>query len=208
MVAFDLDGTIGDTIPLSLEAFRQAVSPYVGHTLSEAEILQTFGLNELGMIKAVAGEQWEKALADFYPLYDKLHNCCLLPYKGINDIVNCLSSKGVKVSLITGKGMKACRITLEKFGMVDLFCDIETGLETRPNKTEAIQKLLMKYNLQPTEFYYVGDAVSDIIDAQKAGVVCLSAAWGNFADVKELSKLNAENMFFTTEQLLEIFSAL
>jgi len=208
MVAFDLDGTIGDTIPFSLEAFRRAVSPYVGYTLSDAEIFQTFGLNELGMIKTVTGGQWKEALADFYLLYEQLHDSCLFPYKGISDIIDCLNGRGVKIALITGKGMKACKITLEKFGMADSFCDIQTGLETRPNKAEAIKNLLEKYKLQPDEFYYVGDAISDIKDAQNAGVICLSAAWGDFADVKELSKLNAENIFFTTEKLLDFFSNL
>ena len=208
MVAFDLDGTIGDTIPFSLEAFRRAVAPYVEYTLSDAEIFQTFGLNEIGMIKTVTGGQWKNALADFYLLYEQLHDSCLLPYKGIYNIIHCLNEKGVRTALITGKGMRACKITLEKFGMTDFFCDIVTGLETRPNKTESIKHLLEKYKLQPNEFYYIGDAVSDIKDARNADVVCLSAAWGDFADVKELSKLNAENMFYTTEQLYEFFSML
>lgn len=206
MVAFDLDGTIGDTIPFILEAFRRAVSPYAGHTLSEEEILQTFGLNEIGMVKAVAGGQWEKALADFYVLYEQMHDRCLFPYDGIRDILDLLARRGIKTALITGKGQKACRITLEKFGMTDLFCDVETGLETRPNKTEAIQKLLRKYQLQPDEFYYVGDAVSDIINARKAGVACLSAAWGSSADGKELRRRNAGRVFSTTRQLYEFFS--
>lgn len=29
LVAFDLDGTIADTIPMCIEAFKQAVTPYV-----------------------------------------------------------------------------------------------------------------------------------------------------------------------------------
>ena len=37
LVAFDLDGTIGDTIPLCLAAFREATTPYVDHELSDEE---------------------------------------------------------------------------------------------------------------------------------------------------------------------------
>lgn len=51
MVAFDFDGTIADTIPMCIQAFKKAVSPYTGHELTEYEILQTFGLNEIGMLK-------------------------------------------------------------------------------------------------------------------------------------------------------------
>ena len=50
LIAFDLDGTIGDTVPMCIRAFEKAVSPYAGHMLSEREISQTFGLNEVGMI--------------------------------------------------------------------------------------------------------------------------------------------------------------
>ena len=46
LIAFDLDGTIGDTVPMCIRAFEKAVSPYAGHTLSEREITQTFGLND------------------------------------------------------------------------------------------------------------------------------------------------------------------
>lgn len=60
LIAFDLDGTIGDTVPMCIRAFEKAVSPYAGHTLSEREIMQTFGLNEVGMIKKVAGENGGK----------------------------------------------------------------------------------------------------------------------------------------------------
>lgn len=51
LVAFDLDGTIADTIPMCIEAFKQAVTPYASKILSEDDIVKTFGLNEEGMIK-------------------------------------------------------------------------------------------------------------------------------------------------------------
>ena len=41
LVAFDLDGTIGDTIPMCIKAFRQAVSPYAGHLLTDREVVET-----------------------------------------------------------------------------------------------------------------------------------------------------------------------
>lgn len=61
IIAFDLDGTIADTLPMCLAAFRKAVQPYVARTLTEEEIMQTFGLNEEGMIRQVAGMRWREA---------------------------------------------------------------------------------------------------------------------------------------------------
>ena len=46
LVAFDLDGTIGDTIPMCLKALKKAVTPYdTLNDVSENDILETFGLN-------------------------------------------------------------------------------------------------------------------------------------------------------------------
>ena len=46
LVAFDLDGTIGDTLPMCIQAFKEATQPYAGRELSDEEVVQTFGLNE------------------------------------------------------------------------------------------------------------------------------------------------------------------
>ena len=74
IVAFDMDGTIADTIPMCIKAFRNSISPYIGHELSREEILHTFGLNETGMVKAVVSQNWESAIEDFYCQYELLHN--------------------------------------------------------------------------------------------------------------------------------------
>lgn len=201
LIAFDLDGTIGETVLMCIRAFEQAVSPYAGRTLSEREITQTFGLNEVGMIKVVAGEKWREALHDFYPVYEQMHDECPEPYEGIRELIHTLKDAGILVALITGKGEKSCRITLEKFGMQDLFCCVKTGAEDRPNKAEAIEELLDAYHVEKDEFYYIGDAVSDVTACKKAGVPCLSAAWGTTADISRLEEANPSRIFFSVEDL-------
>ncbi|WP_290565189.1 HAD hydrolase-like protein [Akkermansia sp.] len=201
LIAFDLDGTIGETVPMCIRAFEQAVSPYAGRTLSEREITQTFGLNEVGMIKVVAGKKWREALHDFYPVYEQMHDECPEPYEGIRELIHTLKDAGILVALITGKGEKSCRITLEKFGMQDLFCCVKTGAEDRPNKAEAIEELLDAYHVEKDEFYYIGDTVSDVTACKKAGVPCLSAAWGTTADISGLEEANPSRVFFSIRDL-------
>ena len=92
LAAFDLDGTLADTIPMSIESFGLAVSPYAGHTLSREEIIQTFGLNEVGMIKAVVKDRWEEALRDYYRIYEELHDRCEAPFDGIVPLIGAAGS--------------------------------------------------------------------------------------------------------------------
>lgn len=98
-----------------------------------------------------------------------MHQSCPAPYEGIRELIETLQKAGVLVALITGKGDKSCRITLEQFGMRDLFCSVKTGAEDRPNKAEAIEELLHDFRLNKDEFYYIGDAVSDVAACKKRG---------------------------------------
>ena len=97
LVAFDLDGTIADTIPMCIEAFKQAVSPYASKILSEDDIVKTFGLNEEGMIKEVVSEDWEKALIDFYVIYKEMHTVYIQPFVGIRELITEVKGKGVVI---------------------------------------------------------------------------------------------------------------
>lgn len=201
MIAFDMDGTVGDTLPLCVQVFGEAVSPYAGHKLSEVEIVRTFGPNEEGMIKAVIQNGWEQALADYHKLYESMHASCMEPFDGIRELIQSLKDKGILVAMITGKGAESCQITLEKFRMKELFCDVETGRADYPCKAEAILKLLDKYHLRKEEFCYVGDEVTDVRACHAAGVRCLAAAWKPNAS-KE--RLKAENSWYVFEQVEDL----
>lgn len=206
MIAFDLDGTISDTIPMCIEAFRKAVSPYAGHELTTEEIVQTFGLNEIGMIKAVVSEDWELALNDFYSAYEKMHYTCSTPFPQINELINYLKEQNISVALITGKGERSCNITIKKLGMERVFDEVMVGSEKHNNKAEAILELLRKYQVKESEFYYIGDTVSDINACKDAGVVCLSAAWADSTDTAQLREMNEQFIFEDVSALKNFIS--
>ncbi|MDR3366227.1 MAG: HAD family hydrolase [Prevotellaceae bacterium] len=213
LVAFDLDGTIGETISMCIQAFVKAVSPYTDRRISEEEIVRTFGLNEEGMIKAIAGERWRAALADFYAHYRAMHGMCASPFDGIRELIGALKARNVLVALVTGKGKESCEITLEQFGMQSYFDCIETGSPEKNRKAEAFIHLLQKYNLQPDELVYVGDAVSDVSSCREAGIRCLSAAWASSTDASRLEECNKGCVFLTVKAVEEhimqlVYSAL
>lgn len=205
LAAFDLDGTLADTIPMSIESFSLAVSPYAGHTLSREEIIQTFGLNEVGMIKAVVKDRWEEALRDYYRIYEALHTRCEEPFDGIVPLIEGLKARGVIVSLITGKAERSCRITLKRLGIERLFSDVIPGNEYENRKAENILSLLEKYSLSKEECVYIGDAASDVTASRKAGVRCLSAAWSESADRDALREVNPGDVYENIISLAQVF---
>ena len=154
------------------------------------------------MIKQVVSEDWEKALIDFYSIYEQMHTICLQPFVGIRELITDLKEKSIITPLITGKGQRSCDITLRHFEMETLFDTIYVGSPERNNKAESMVKLMANYNIQPTEMVYVGDEFSDITACCKVGVRCLSAAWE--ASPSKMEKLEKENqgyVFSSVESL-------
>ncbi len=197
-VIFDLDGTIGNTIPMCIQAFKEATRPYTPHELSDEEVVQTFGLNEEGMIKCVVDAcHWQQALCDFYVVYTRLHSVmCPAPFSGIIQLIEALKRNGVIVSLVTGKGKRSCYITLRQFGMTDVFDKVMTGSAERNTKSEALRVLMHTFRLSSDEVVYIGDTVSDIAECRKANVRCHTAAWSILQEnVSLLEEYNAGNVF-------------
>lgn len=202
MIGFDLDGTLADTIPMCIKAFRNSVSPYTGHILSDEEIVKTFGLNEIGMIKAVAGEHWKLALKDFYLEYSRIHGKEVkAPFSGVSELLQKLKEHNIILALITGKGEKSGQISLEQLSLTQYFDEILYGSEKAQNKSEHMEYLINKYQLDKKDFCYVGDTVGDIGACRKVGVTCLSAAWQRISPVEELKKINSPYVFSDVKEL-------
>ncbi len=190
-------------MPLSIEAFCESVSGYIDHELTEKEVVETFGLNETGMVNAIVRENRESAMRDFYERYEILHREVTEPFPGILELFAFLREKNVMLALITGKGERSCEITLEKLGLSELFEEIRYGSETAPNKKENIEDLLRKYSVSKEEFCYIGDALGDIEACRRAGVECCSAAWQEACDPVMLEKYNPGRVFCSVGKLQE-----
>jgi phosphoglycolate phosphatase len=203
LVAFDLDGTIGETLAMCIQVFQKTVSPHIGRMLPEEEVVRNFGLNVEGMLKKVVGEHWRVALDDYYVHYKAMHYMCASPFDGIKEFICELKARNILVALVTGKGKRSCEMTLNQFGMENYFDCMETGSSEKNIKAEAFCDIQKQYDLQPDELVYVGDAVSDINSCNEAGIRCLSAAWAKSADLNRLEKYNKEHVFLTVGALKE-----
>lgn len=212
LAAFDLDGTIADTLPLCIQAFQQGVSPYAGRMLTEAEITALFGHNEVGMIQKLAPGHCSEALKSYYAAYAQLHDQCPQPFEGVLPFISTLKENGMIVSMITGKAEESCWVSLRRFHMEDVFDDVLTGSPLGNNKRERLLQLMQKHGLTAQECIYIGDAVADVSAAHAAGVSCLSAAWFDSADVAALQAVNPGLVFPSVaamqRHLLQLLKAL
>lgn len=197
-VIFDLDGTLANTLPLCIEAFKQSVEPLTNRFISDAEIIATFGPSEEGTIMALAPNHYDKGVADYLNYYEQLHDMCAVCFDGMKEILQALKNKGVRIAMVTGKGKHSTDISLRHFELTHFFEMIETGSPKGPRKAEGIQIILDGLtDINKDEVIYVGDAPSDIMASRKAGIQVVAAAWADTAEPEKLQELTPDEIFYT-----------
>ena len=179
---FDMDGTLGDSLPFILIALRETFERFSGCTLSDAEIGAMFGPTEEGIIaRRVAPEAYPQALAFFLERYAGLH--AAQPFPGICELLAELKARGLRVAVATGKGPGTAAISVRAYGLEGLIDRLETGSAQGGIKPELIRRVLEGWGLPGSAAAYVGDSRSDMDDARTAGVLPIGAAWTRSATV-------------------------
>ena len=197
LAAFDFDGTLADSVDFCLTCFDKVFEKFMGEKApTREEIYQTFGMNEPGVIRHFMGGFVPEAEEYFYQLHRNLHKeWCSDVYAGCRELLDFLQEKSLPMTILTGRSETTCRISLEVLALEKYFINIQNGSPEKNDKAAQMRYLLEKYNLQPEELVYIGDAVSDAEAAHRAGVKCLSAAWAKSARISELEKVNPGLVF-------------
>ncbi len=193
LVIFDFDGTLCDSIPLCIRAFRAAIEPLAGRAVSDQEIIATFGPSEEGTIQALIPAYLEEGTAAYLRCYEAFHEDCRV-FPGMRELLANLREKGLKTALVTGKGAKSCVISLQKLGLSPLLDGVETGSPEGPCKPAGMKRLLAQFEVRPEEAVYIGDAVSDIQASREAGIGVISAAWCASAEWAELEAAHPDGL--------------
>lgn len=200
LVIFDLDGTLGDTIPLCVKAFHEALEPIIHKTLTDKEIIDKFGPAEAAVIKAFAPDRIPEGLKAFHERYKSLHDMCPDPFPGIREVLDCLKKHKVHVALVTGKGKESTDITLNQFNLASYFEFIENGnpdTEVKPSGIQSVYERLP--DVDKKEILYVGDSPGDITASRKAHIKVVAAAWASTAEPDKLKKLEPDEIFYSVE---------
>ncbi|MGL4943287.1 MAG: HAD family hydrolase [Thermoguttaceae bacterium] len=200
-VIFDMDGTIADTVPLCVAAVHRAVEPLLGHSISDEEILATFGPSEEGTIHALLSDRYEEGLVSFFEQYRQLHCMCSTPFDGIVELLHSLKDQAHILALVTGKGPHSLEISMDVLGLNNIFDAIETGVPHGPSKPVGLQNVMRKLDLSPKDCVYIGDAPSDIVACRAVGMSIISAAWDTAVDVEKIQNLKPDHICFTVEEL-------
>jgi len=200
---FDFDGTIGNTMPLCVAAFRDALEPLAHRQIADAEILATFGPSEDGTIRALLPDHFEQGLARYFDSFARLHDQWPEPFPGIRGLLDYVKQTESFLGLVTGRGPRNLAITLTRYGLTDMFQVIKTGRPEGKVKESCIDEIFTAYPLRREDTIYVGDTAYDIQAAHACGIRAVAAAWAPTVDLAQLQAAKPDYCFETVDAFSE-----
>lgn len=194
-VIFDLDGTLGDTLPVCFAAFRGVFEEFRNVTYTDAEIRAMFGPTEEGILEARLPEDGGEPFARYLALYTAHHELAPAPFAGIVPLLDELEARDVPVAIVTGKGPRSAAISLDRWGIADRFSHVAAGGAHGNIKDVNMLRILEAWDAHGPDVVSVGDAPSDVHAARAAGITAVAAAWASTADRTVLETEHPDELF-------------
>lgn len=191
LIAFDLDGTLLDSVPDLAVAVDQAVRSmgYPGVTEPQvrdyvgngADVLMARALSQSQTIDpSLSDEVRRQARERFDDFYQQTGHKLSHLYANVQQTLADLHRAGFTLALVTNKPFKFVPDILVQHGIDTYFTDVIGG-DSFPNKKPdpmALNWLLDKHQLSAAQMLMVGDSKTDILTAKNAGCASFGLTYG------------------------------
>lgn len=169
---FDFDGTLADTLPFYVKAYRKALTDIGFPHFQDKDIVSLcFGKKEQVVCDTlgVSNKVNEFSSSYFQAVRELFPRAQLLP--GARELLMTLKEKQIKSAIITFAYRWYIDSMVEQYSLenlVDQVISADDVTHPKPHP-EAVLKVCSTYLIQPNECVVVGDSKSDILMAKSAG---------------------------------------
>ncbi|CAM2993124.1 phosphoglycolate phosphatase [Vibrio mytili] len=215
-IVFDLDGTLLDSVPDLAVAADQAVQALGFPPVSEeqvrdyvgngADVLISRSLSQsLTINPELSDELRAQARILFDDYYEQSGHKLSHLYPTVKETLEELYQAGFTLAIVTNKPSKFVPDILEQHGIAKYFVDVLGGdafPEKKPNPV-ALNWLMEKHKVQPSQMLMVGDSKNDILAAKNAGVASFGLTYG-YNHGEPISASNPDVVADRLSELLEV----
>lgn len=191
LIAFDLDGTLLDSVPDLAEAADLAVQSFDFPSVTPEQVRDWVG-NGADVLIARALSQnivvddnldadlVKQARVRFDEFYHQGGHRLSHLYSNVKSTLQALHAAGYKMAIVTNKPSAFVPDILAQHGIADLFVDVIGG-DDFPNKKPdpmALNWLLEKHHITANQMLMVGDSKNDVLAAKNAGCHSFALTYG------------------------------
>ncbi len=192
-VLFDMDGTLLDTVDDIQSALNQTLEDFGHPTHVRDDVKRFIGSGAYELIRrALPSHTEESTVAAMLPVFRKHYMKHVSdktnPFLGILPMLTALDEAGLKLAIISNKSDdKVKHLTKKHFGsLIHIAVGAREGVPSKP-KPDLMLLALDKIDSIPQRTLYIGDAPTDLLAAENAGMDCILVRWG-YTEPKELAK--------------------
>ena len=210
-VIFDLDGTLLDTLDDIAKAANGALSSmgFATHPRDAYKLFVGEGMVSLAMQALPEGARDEETVGKWIPLvkdaFRKSWPGKTRPYDGISELLDSLSSRGMKLAILSNRPDDLTRMMAETMLSRWNFYPIagaKDGNPSKPDPTVAL-RIAGELRMRPADCLFLGDSNVDMQASAAAGMFPVGALWG-FRTREELLAHGAKKLVSHPVELLEV----
>lgn len=215
LMAFDLDGTLLDSVPDLAKAVQLTLAELNLPTQKQEQVRGWIGNGARVLVKRalsgdIKGDVPDDIFEKAYPLFLKHYaahlNCDSVLYAQVEQTLVALKNAGIILACITNKPTQFTLPLLEEIGLANLFDKVVCGdtYEERKPHPMPLLEVAKSFNVEPSLAIMVGDSVNDIDAAKAAGFysVCVDYGYHGDDDVYQMGADVVISHFSEINQLL------
>ena len=206
-VAFDLDGTLLDTVHDLAAAVNELLAERGHAPLAKDHIRSLVGKGMANLVRralagahgvapeTIADDEVEAALAIYQARYGALLGRETEIYDGVEEGLARLHAMGLPLAVVTNKASRFVRPHLEQAGIAKYF-DLVLGADDLPFRKPHPEPLLhvaREFGIAPARLLMVGDSVNDAQAARAAGCPVLIVPYG-YNEGMPVAELDADGI--------------
>ena len=191
-IIFDLDGTLIDSAPSILGAFKQVLEQFSYSPMKplNSELIGPPLRETLQMISGESDPEQLTLLVDaFKRSYDTEAFALSTSYAGIHEMLRSLSIGGKRLSIATNKRLIPTQKIIHFFGWETYFQAVYAIDKVKPaylHKAQMIQSMISDLGLQSQNCVYIGDRIEDAEAASENLMPFIYVDWGYGPDAAEI----------------------
>lgn len=193
IVIFDLDGTLVDTYPVVRKTLIEVFDKYLPDLKYDEELLKSFfGPTLQDSFYKLTGNQTETdfLISEYRKINRAYYEKELTLFPKVKESLEELSKK-YKLAILSNRIQALVDIGI-KITDIDKYFNCVIGVDSMPKPKphpDGIFQILEKYD--ETKAVFVGDALSDVITAQNAGIIGIGSTWA-LTSKEEYEEINTD----------------
>lgn len=198
-IIFDLDGTLIDTEKAVLKTWQSTLKKYnYEYSLEQLRVVLGITMQKsFEKLNVVVDNQFESQwIQNYYPYAKEIDF-----FDGAKEMLLYLKEKGSCLGIVTSRSKEEYDKYFNSFNLESIFNYIICADDTKKHKPnpEPLYKYVQLAKTDLKSCIYVGDMLTDIECANRAGIASGLMIWNNFQTLCE----NADFIFHSPKELID-----